>query len=112
MRSANLLILLLLLGSLWGCSGGLGEVTTEQVTEQVGQPITISGEVVKQAPFGQGGGYQLADEEGMVWVMTERTLPGVGDRVQVTGEVREEMIEVDGQQLRDIYILESERYEL
>ncbi|NEO27990.1 MAG: hypothetical protein F6K03_14165 [Kamptonema sp. SIO4C4] len=109
MRSANLLILLLLLGGLWGCPRGSREVTTQQVGEEVGQPIQVSGEVVKLAPFLQGGAYQVADNRGRVWIMTEMALPSVGEVVTVTGEVREEIITVDDQQFQDIYIVETQR---
>lgn len=114
--NGQLLTLVLLLGMLSGCmslSSKLGrQPTIAQVQSQrANTAVEVSGTVIQQAPFLQGGGYALQDKTGIVWVLTDRDLPELETKVIITGVVQAELVEF-GDRLPskiEFYIQEQER---
>lgn len=112
----QLLTLVLLLGGLSGCislPSKLGrQPTIAQVQSQrANTEVQLSGIVVQQAPFLQGGGYALQDKTGTVWVLTDRDLPELETKVSITGVIQAELVEF-GDRLPskiEFYIQEQER---
>ncbi|MGK7938940.1 MAG: DNA-binding protein [Crocosphaera sp.] len=118
-------IVSLVVGGLIGCAPmsylGLAQPSTTPIDELSTQTATttpseddlirLEGKVVDRAPFLDSGSYQLQDETGTVWVLTNGPLPQTGERVQITGKVTYQSIPVGGQDMGELYILEVEKLE-
>ncbi|MDY7015897.1 MAG: hypothetical protein SVX43_20345 [Cyanobacteriota bacterium] len=72
-------------------------------------PVYLGGEVLRQAPFLQGGAYLLQDETGQIWVVTREELPQAGANIVVQGKPEYQDIPIREQALGEIYIRELER---
>ncbi|MDJ0730640.1 MAG: DNA-binding protein [Crocosphaera sp.] len=115
----------LLVGGLIGCTPmnylGLAQPSVTPIGELSSQPSTetpseepiiyLEGKVVDRAPFMGSGSYQLQDQTGTVWVLTNGPLPQTGETVQITGKVTYQSISVGGQDVGELYILEVEKLE-
>lgn len=115
----------LLVGGLIGCTPvnylglaqssitPIGELSPQSSAEITSEDdiIYLEGEVVDRAPFMDSGSYQLQDQTGTVWVLTNGPLPQTGDRVQITGKVTYQSIPINGQDMGELYILEVEKLE-
>ena len=75
--------------------------------EQVDDTVIVAGEVAQKAATLNGWIYQLQDETGNLWVLTERDAPEVGEVVTVEGSVRYEPIVVDSVDASEFYIEEK-----
>jgi hypothetical protein len=116
-------ILSLLVGGIVGCTPlnylglaqpnitPIGELSPQQTTETTSeeQLIYLEGKVVDRAPFVDSGSYQLQDETGTVWVLTNGQLPQTGETVQITGKVTYQSIPMGNQDVGELYILEVEK---
>jgi hypothetical protein len=78
-------------------------------TNHNGQSVRLVGTVTQRALFLQGGAYQLQDESGSIWVLTQEPVPEVGDRLTIQGEIAYDAIAVNGQDLGELYVNEQER---
>ncbi len=115
----------LLVGGLIGCTPmnylGLAQPSITPIGDVSPQPSTptsseadivyLEGKVVDRAPFLDSGSYQLQDETGTIWVLTNSPLPQTGETVQITGKVTYQSISVGGQEVGELYILEVEKLE-
>ncbi|EAZ91163.1 DNA-binding protein [Crocosphaera chwakensis] len=124
-RGVHGAIFSLLVGGLLGCTPvnylglaqpsitPIGELSPQSSTERTSEEdiIYLEGKVVDSAPFMESGSYQLEDQTGTVWVLTNGPLPQTGDRVQITGKVTYQSIPIDGQDVGELYILEVEKLE-
>ncbi|MCU0515572.1 MAG: hypothetical protein MUC60_01675 [Oscillatoria sp. Prado101] len=91
-------------------SNGETDLGDIQQKRDVNSTVYVRGKVEKRAPFlGKGGAYQLQDATGNVWVITNKTLPNLGDEVSIKGSVNYESIPVAGQELGEVYIKEQEQ---
>ncbi len=117
-------LLFLLLGGILGCnrinSLGLAQTPVTPINQlsQYQQPdqdtqtedgIYLQGTVVDSAPFMDNGSYQLQDETGTVWVLTNGTLPKPGDAITIKGQVEYQSISIGDQDLGELYIVEVEQ---
>ncbi len=117
MANAKLLILaLLFLGMLGitGCPATLPPLGSPATIDRIhadhqGQSVRLVGTVTQRAMFLQGGAYQLQDESGSIWVLTQQPVPEVGDRLSIQGEITYDAIAVQGQELGEVYIDERDR---
>lgn len=75
--------------------------------EQVDDTITVSGKISQRAAVLEGWLYQVQDETGSLWVLTDRDAPEVGDSVTVEGAVRYEPIVVDDINVSEFYLEEK-----
>ena len=75
--------------------------------EQVDDNIIVSGEVAQKAATLNGWIYQLQDETGSLWILTDRDAPEIGEVVTVEGSVRYEPIVVDSIDASEFYIEEK-----
>jgi hypothetical protein len=102
---------------LYGCTSwvksGLGVTAVEQIQTNWQQKDTVylKGIVENRAPFLQSGAYQLQDDTGSIWVMTNSTLPNIGDRLVIKGQVSYQSIPLAGQELGEVYVTELEQLE-
>ena len=71
--------------------------------------IYVEGTVANVAPFLGSGAYELADETGSTWVLTEENLPKIGEQVSIEGQVTYRSISVEEQELGESYLIEIVR---
>jgi hypothetical protein len=71
--------------------------------------IYLKGQVASRAPFLASGAYKLQDATGTIWVITNQTLPNVGDEVLIEGQLQFQSIPVGGQQLGEVYVQEQQQ---
>ncbi|WP_160299512.1 hypothetical protein [Leptolyngbya iicbica] len=77
--------------------------------EQTNETVHIEGTVVQQAPLLTGGLYQVQDDSGTVWVLSNESVPAVAATVNVVGIVEVEAIAVEGIDISDFYLRETSR---
>ena len=77
--------------------------------QQIDDTIAVSGEVAQSAALLEGWLYQIKDDTGSLWVLTDSDAPEVGDAVTVEGAVRYEAIVVEGIDAGEFYIEEKAR---
>ncbi len=82
-----------------------------QPNPQTDTKIYLEGKVTTIAPFLTGGAYQLQDATGKIWVVTNQTLPSVGDEVAIAGEVKFQSIPISGQEIGEAYVQQEEELE-
>ena len=68
--------------------------------------IQIQGKVVGIAPLLNRGAYQLSDQTGTIWVLTNQALPETGEEVIVRGQLQYQSIPVGRQDLGEFYLVE------
>lgn len=71
--------------------------------------LQIEGQVVGQAPLLEGSMYQLQDDSGTVWVLSDDAPPAASSSVRVVGTLQVEPIRVEGIDISDFYLQESDR---
>jgi len=115
---------LLLAGGLVSCSRfGLGgvklgnwgtnvtKISDIQQNKDSNTTIYLQGQVAVRAPFLQAGAYKLQDATGAIWVLTNQTVPNVGDEVVIKGLLQFQAIPVKGQELGEVYVQEEQQLE-
>ncbi|MBW4577656.1 MAG: DNA-binding protein [Aphanothece sp. CMT-3BRIN-NPC111] len=73
--------------------------------------IYLKGKVSNQATFVGKGAYELQDSTGSIWVVTNRSLPAIGDQVLIAGKVLYQRIPIGGKDLGEVYIQEQAQLE-
>jgi hypothetical protein len=73
--------------------------------------VYLKGKVSDRAPFLGSGAYQLQDETGTVWVITNKALPSPGEEIAIQGEVQYQSMAIGSQKLQELYIVELEQLE-
>ncbi len=67
--------------------------------------VHVKGKIAAQAPLGVGvRAYELRDETGSIWIVTNSEVPSTGTSVVVKGTVRHKQISVDGQDQSSVYL--------
>jgi hypothetical protein len=67
--------------------------------------VHVKGKIAAQAPLGIGvKAYELKDETGSIWIVTQNEIPSTGTSVVVKGTVRHKKILVDGQDQSGVYL--------
>ena len=75
--------------------------------DQLDDTITVSGEIAQKAAVLEGWIYQIKDDTGSLWILSDRDVPEVGESVTVEGTVRYEPIMVDSIDASEFYIEEK-----
>ncbi|MGH2415892.1 MAG: DNA-binding protein [Microcystaceae cyanobacterium] len=114
--------LLLFLGGLISCSPladlgialpNTGNPPLTQISDlqqqTAGETVYLQGRVGDKAPFLGNGAYQLEDQTGKVWVLTQKSLPTQGKEILIKGQVEFQSISVGKQELGELYIIELEQ---
>ncbi len=73
------------------------------------QTVQLRGTVGNRAPLLQGQVYELQDETGKIWVLSPNRDLKTGMPILIQGQVRYEAIEVEGQNLGEVYIEEQQQ---
>lgn len=72
--------------------------------------VYVRGTVGDRAPFLGTGAYQLQDETGKVWVLTDDILPQTGEEVTIKGQLEYQSIPVRQYELGELYLLELQKF--
>ena len=72
---------------------------------KVNQVVRLQGKIGSQAPL-MGGqvAYELRDDSGSIWIVTQEKLPASGTQICVQGEVKFKQITIAGQDQSSVYI--------
>lgn len=73
--------------------------------------VYLQGTVGQQAPLIDGQLYQLQDRTGTIWVLSRTTNLKKGQQILIKGRVRYQAIEIEGQDLSEVYIEEQQQLE-
>jgi hypothetical protein len=73
--------------------------------------VYLKGNVGDRAPFLGSGAYQLQDQTGTIWIVTQKPLPSKGDEMSIKGEIQSQSIAIGQQQAQELYIVELEQLE-
>lgn len=76
-------------------------------TQPIGQSIQVRGKVVTVAPMINQSAYEIQDDRGSLWILSQKQPPKLETDVTVTGKVKFESIQVDGQELAERYLEEE-----
>ncbi|HBL12989.1 MAG TPA: hypothetical protein DD379_16650 [Cyanobacteria bacterium UBA11162] len=71
--------------------------------------VYLQGKVINQAPFLKAGAYQIQDATGKIWIVTNQTLPNVGDTILIKGKLQFKSIPISGQELGEVYVEEQKK---
>lgn len=113
-------------GGLIGCSnsaplglGGLNvsaglnvtKIGTIQQNQNATATVYLQGRVINRAPLLSNGAYKLEDATGTIWVLTNQSLPNIGDEVTIEGQLKFQSIPIGGQDLGELYVQEQKQLE-
>ncbi|NJN03850.1 MAG: hypothetical protein HC816_15995 [Leptolyngbyaceae cyanobacterium RM1_1_2] len=123
--------LLLLLPNLLGCSPAgdssnpIADLAVPAPVRLVGQvqaiadihkqpllpqnPVYLRGKVQQQVPLLDGWVYQIQDDTGLIWIVTQAEQPTLGDEILVKGQVQQENISIGDEDIGERYIQEIEQ---
>jgi len=104
-----------------GCSGshlGIGGINLSQLGVNVTKisdikdnkqgTVYLQGQVATRAPFLEAGAYKLQDATGAIWVITQQTVPSVGDQVVIKGQLQFQTVPVSGQELGEVFVQQEQ----
>ena len=96
---------------LMSCQGSVSQIKDVQQQKRVDSKVYLKGKVANQAPFLEGGAYELQDNTGSIWVVTSRPLPNAGEERSIQGRLKYESIPVEGNELGEFFVLEEQQLE-
>lgn len=89
---------------------GRPTVTIQDLSpQQQNDTLQIEGTVGQQAPLLAGSMYQLQDDSGTIWVLSDDAPPAASSSVRVVGTLQVEPIRVEGIDISDFYVQERDR---
>ncbi|MGB3790233.1 MAG: hypothetical protein WA949_19650 [Phormidesmis sp.] len=86
-----------------GQSTAINSLSAERAEDKV----SISGSVTQRVALLDGWLYQIQDDSGSLWVLTNRSEPAVGEIATVSGIVKYEAIAVDAIDASEVYLEEQ-----
>lgn len=101
-------LLVLILGGLTGCQPPV--IKIEQIQQKKsGKVVYLTGKVTQKAPFINTAAYQIQDQTGSVWVVTQQTPPAIEQKIAIKGKIQYQSLPLAQQELGDFYIQELEQ---
>lgn len=89
----------------------VSRVENLQNPASAGRTVYLRGQVGDRVPLLTGEVYQLQDETGTIWVVSNDTMLQQGEEVLIRGTVRYENIPLAGQEFGEAYIEEQDKLE-
>jgi uncharacterized protein YdeI (BOF family) len=84
--------------------GGATKVRDAQ-KQKPNTSVRLQGKITTLAPLAGGlRAYELRDETGSIWVVTQQRVPPVGASIAVQGTIRLEKIVIDGRDQSSVYL--------
>ncbi len=111
---------LALIVSCWGCNSqkyssfeisypSYSVVSIDSLSPLTTETVYLHGQVIKQIPLLNRHAYELADDTGVVVVLSENQKPALGEILTIRAQVRYESIPIQGQELGALYVVEMEQ---
>lgn len=107
----NMSLWWIILSSLISCQAPFTSIQEISVKKN-GKTINLAGKVTRIAPFVSNAAYQLEDDTGKIWVVTEQNLPQLGQQINIKGKIEYQSLPFEEQELGDFYIVELKQLEL
>lgn len=85
------------------------EIESLRQPERVERSLPLRGSVVQRLAVVDGWLYQIDDGTGQLWIVTDQAAPAIGEQVYVKGVLLYEPIVINGADLGDYYLEESQR---
>ncbi len=76
-------------------------------SDRLGQSVLVEGVVRDRAPFLKNAAYQLQDESGEIWVLTNNPLPDSGQAVTIKATIKAKSIVISNQKVQEVYLQEE-----
>ena len=76
-------------------------------SDRLGQSVLVEGVVRDRAPFLKNAAYQLEDESGEIWVLTNNPLPESGQAVTIEAKIKVKSIVLNNQDYQEVYLQEE-----
>lgn len=93
-----------------GCSiSSVNSVHQQPQRHWFNATVELEGKVIDRVPLLGAAVYQLQDETGKIWILTEHSSLKPGERLRVRGKVRFTSIPIAGQEQGEAYIEEEKR---
>jgi uncharacterized protein YdeI (BOF family) len=83
------------------------KIQTLQRQQKLDRVVYVQGNVLRQVPLVQKQAYEIQDQTGSIWIVTQKRAPQSGAAVLVKGKVRYQQIPIGSQDLGEIYIEEQ-----
>lgn len=74
--------------------------------DSLGKDIYIKGKVRQKAPFLNSGAYEIQDQTGSIWVITQRPLPQPGTEVFIAGQLSFHNLQLQQNNFGELFIQE------
>lgn len=87
--------------------GQSADTINSLMVDRVNETVVITGTVSRRVPLLEGWLYQMQDDTGSLWVLTQRSAPEVGENATVEGLVRYETIAVEAIDASEVYLEEQ-----
>ncbi|MGB2926698.1 MAG: hypothetical protein WBB82_15465 [Limnothrix sp.] len=71
-----------------------------------GSNVHIKGVVAQNAPFIEGGAYEIQDQTGTIWVITNAPLPAAGTEVLISGELNFHDLRLGANDFGEVFVTE------
>lgn len=91
--------------------GNVTPISEVQNNPTTNATIYLRGQVTNRAPFLVNGAYKLQDATGTIWIVTNQSVPNVGDEVVIKGQVQFQSIPLAEQEFGEVYVQEQEQVE-
>lgn len=91
-------------------AGNVTKIGDLKPKQNASTQVYLQGKVIDQAPFLKAGAYQIQDATGKIWIVTNQTLPNVGDTIVIKGKLEFKSIPLGGQELGEVYVEEQKKF--
>lgn len=83
-------------------------VPTADLNKQpLNQAVQVKGKVITIAPMIKQVAYEVQDDRGTIWILTKKQPPTLDSEVAVTGKVKFESIQAEGEEWGERYLEEE-----
>jgi hypothetical protein len=95
--------------NLRGFSSDIRQVSQKQEESEKNKTITINGIVKKIVPLVGSIAYQVEDNTGTIWVVSENKPPEIGAKIVIKGIRQYQSIPIGEEELGEYYVIETNK---
>lgn len=95
--------------NLGGFSSDIRHVSQKQEDAEKNKNVTINGIVKKIVPLAGSIAYQVEDNTGTIWVVSENKPPQIGSKIVIKGIREYQSIPIGEQELGEYYVVETKK---
>ncbi|BAZ07118.1 hypothetical protein NIES3974_37810 [Calothrix sp. NIES-3974] len=83
------------------------DLSSDLIPNQEQTTVYVQGKVIQRVPLVKKYAYQIDDNTGKIWVLTEQNNLKVNSQVVIKGQLRYQSISFEGQNFGEIYLEEK-----